>query len=70
MVCKHPQTCDTVAARSRVGLETLSICIRGSMAARVPVLAGGQGLEPQLSHPECDVLPLYDPPIYLFDFTI
>lgn len=26
-------------------------------------VAGGQGFEPQLPHPECEVLPLDDPPI-------
>ena len=25
-------------------------------------MAGGQGVEPQLPHPECGVLPLDDPP--------
>lgn len=27
-------------------------------------MAGGQGVEPQLTHPECAVLPLDDPPIF------
>lgn len=27
-------------------------------------MAGGQGFEPQFLHPECNVLPLDDPPIY------
>ena len=45
---------------------------RSSQGILSIVLAGGQGVEPQLPHPECDVLPLDDPPIREKhkDFTI
>ncbi len=31
-------------------------------------LAGGQGFEPQFLHPECNVLPLDDPPRIYQDY--